>query len=101
MRARNGISRQLPVVRAVYSIAELASIGNVSRQSLGRLLEACGIEFVYAGRTALVPLSEIERKIPPLWESILASERVLRMTKRCEHDARDAGPSRPSRRRSS
>jgi hypothetical protein len=100
MRARGGIPRQVPVARAVYSIAELASIGNVSRQSLGRLLDACGIEFVYAGRTALVPLSEIRRKIPPLWESILAAEKVLQMTQRRAGDKRSAGPSRPSRPRS-
>lgn len=96
MRTRGGIRQGAPVAKAVYSIAELASIGNVTRQSLGRLLRACGIEFVHAGRTALVPLSEIRKRIPPLWESLVATGRVQRMAEGTDEAGRGR-PSRPSR----
>lgn len=53
---------------------------NVTPHPLRRLLHANGVALVRAGRAVLVPLSEIETKIPPLWASIQAAE-ILRAEK--------------------
>ncbi len=63
-------------LRALYSLPELARFANVSADRMRRLLRATGVEMVRSGRNLLVPLSEIERKIPPLWESIKTIEMV-------------------------
>jgi hypothetical protein len=60
----------------VYSIARLAKLGGVSRFLLRRLLKASGVTFVRSGRTVLVPLSEIEEKLPTLWNSFRSLERA-------------------------
>jgi len=65
-------------VQAVYSVAALARAANVTPHLLRRLLLANGVTFVRAGRATFVPLSEIEARIPPLWESIKAAEMVRR-----------------------
>jgi hypothetical protein len=76
MRARqDGQSAQLEV-RALYSIAELARFAHVTTYRLRRVLRANGIVLVRSGRALLVPLSEIEAKIPPLWKSLLDAERL-------------------------
>lgn len=100
MRPRGGARRGEPVARAFYSVAQLASIGNVSRQSLWRLLKACDVRFLYVGRTALVPLSEIQGKIPPLWETLVATEALRQAALARPCDEGGARPSRPSRTRS-
>jgi hypothetical protein len=48
----------------------------VTPQLLSRLLRAHGVELVSNGKCLLVPLSEIERRIPPLWRSIQTIERL-------------------------
>ena len=72
-RARAGADAPLEV-QAVYSVAALARVANVTPHLLRRVLRANGVELVRAGRSLLVPLSEIESKIPPLWESLKAVE---------------------------
>lgn len=57
-------------LRAVYTTPELARIANVSADRMRRLLRASGVELLRVGRILLVPLSEIARKVPSLWESI-------------------------------
>jgi len=62
-------------VRAFYSVPALARIGNVSANRLRRLLRANGVTFISAGRALFVPLTEIQRRIPPLWDCLcLAAE---------------------------
>ena len=81
MRARRDVTRDGPLeLQAVYSVAALARVANVTPHLLRRVLRANGVELVRAGRSLLVPLSEIESKIPPLWESIKAVEAL-----RAEH----------------
>jgi hypothetical protein len=62
-------------LQAVYSIVELARAANVSPNRMRRLLRAAGIALLRSGRVLLVPFSEIETKIPPLWASLIALER--------------------------
>jgi hypothetical protein len=50
----------------------------VTRYLLRRLLLASGVSLLRSGRLLYVPLSEIERRIPPLWESICAGEKLRR-----------------------
>lgn len=57
-------------LRAFYSIAALARIGNIHTYTLRRLLRANGVTLMRAQRVLFVPLTEIEAKIPPLWKSI-------------------------------
>jgi hypothetical protein len=63
-------------VRALYSITLLARLANVTRQLLRRLHQSSGVQLVHIGRTALVPMSEIEKRIPLLWESLCSVERA-------------------------
>jgi hypothetical protein len=67
--------------RALYSIAELARVGNVPAWQLRRILQRHGVALLRSGRLYYVTLGEVQRKIPPLWESIcLVAE--LRNTRR-------------------
>ena len=63
-------------VQALYSVGALARAANVTHNMLLRLLRASNVELLQVGRALHVPLAEIERKIPALWRSILAAERV-------------------------
>jgi hypothetical protein len=68
-------SLPLPLeVRALYTIPELARAANVTTYTLRRLFVANHIRTIHSGRAVFVPLSEIERKIPSLWGSLLAAE---------------------------
>jgi hypothetical protein len=61
-------------LRAWYSIAALAEFANVSRFELRRALLRASVQFVRAGRAMFVPLSEVKKKIPNLFESICVLE---------------------------
>jgi hypothetical protein len=77
MRSRADSSRRGPLrVQALYSVGALARAGNVSPDMLLRLLRASKVELVRSGRAVLVPLHEIEEKIPALWKSIELAERL-------------------------
>jgi hypothetical protein len=78
MRPRQEGRRTSLEVRALYSLGELTRAAHVDIDRIRRLLRANGVRFVRAGRALLVPLSEIERKIPALWDSLLAAERLRR-----------------------
>lgn len=66
------MTEDLPV-RAAYSIAELTRATRIERRRLLRVLEEAGVTFLWSGSRRLVPLSEIERKVPPLWEGMQAA----------------------------
>jgi hypothetical protein len=71
MHSSSQISQGALDPRAFYSVALLARVANVNVYLMRRLLRANGIAFVRSGRACLVPLVEIQRRIPPLWESLL------------------------------
>lgn len=92
-------------VRAFYSVPALARIANVSADMMRRLLRTNRLEFLRVGRVLVVPLSEIRKKVPPLWNSLQAAEelRQARPCPRCgwippDRPARNP-PSRASRAR--
>ena len=61
---RGSIRRQ-----AAYSIAQLAAFTGLTRFVLRGLLDSYGVQFVRSGRKVLVPVTEIEDKIPLLWKN--------------------------------
>jgi hypothetical protein len=75
MRARSHATAVVRLeVKALYSVGALALAAGVTPYLMLRLLRANDVAFVRAGRSVLVPLSEIEARIPTLWRSILAAE---------------------------
>jgi hypothetical protein len=66
--------------QAAYTIAQLAQFAGLSRFVLRGLLESSGVKFIRSGRTLLVPLAEIEEKLPKLWKSfwLLEGARLAR-----------------------
>jgi len=60
-------------LRAAYSIGELARAARVDRRRLARVLEQADVTFLMSGRVRLVSLSELEGKVPTLWEGIKAA----------------------------
>ena len=76
-----------PDVKALYKISELCRFAGLSRYRLRRLLEQRGVKCITAGEAPYVPLSEIQEKIPELWQSLCSAmsarrhdERLLRTT---------------------
>ena len=81
MRAtkRRGRSPQRPrtealPIRALYYVSHLARAMGVSHRRLLRLLNIEGAKVFRDGRFILVPLTELEDKVPVLWESLRAAD---------------------------
>jgi hypothetical protein len=73
-RAEIGVvARNLPL-RALYSLTQLANACAVDRRTMRVVLDEAGVRFLKTGRSWWIPLSELELKVPPLWESIKAAE---------------------------
>ncbi len=51
-------------------VRTLARLGNVSRPMSTQLLRECGGRRVNAGRRVLIPMAEIEKKFPLLFQSL-------------------------------
>ena len=58
---------KLPVLCTVRTLARL---GNVSRPMATELFRECGARRVSAGRGVLIPMTEIEKKIPLLFQGL-------------------------------
>ena len=58
---------KLPAFCTVRTLAQLA---NVSPHMLRMLLRECGVRRMNAGQRVLIPMAEIEKKIPLLFESL-------------------------------
>jgi hypothetical protein len=59
----------------MYTIPMLARALGIGRSRVNRLLDAQDVLVYTVGRSRLVPLSEIEEKLPALWESIRTAEK--------------------------
>ncbi len=57
-------------LRAAYSVGELARAARIDRRRLHRILKNAGVSFLMSGNFHLVSISELERKVPALWEGI-------------------------------
>ena len=60
---------QLPL-KVTYTVAALARAIGIGRVRMARLLRSQQVVTYLAGSTMIVPRSEIEEKLPALWESI-------------------------------
>ena len=69
-------SMQALKVQAIYSVAELAKAAGVPWRRLKRVLDGYDVTFLRAGKSFYVPLSELERKVRPLWAGIVEAEHV-------------------------
>jgi len=61
-------------IQALYPLNALARFANVDIDMLRRVLRSNRVTFVRQGRAMYVPLSEIWRKIPALWQSLCAAD---------------------------
>jgi hypothetical protein len=64
------------IIRALYSIPGLAQAAGISRHQMARLLRANGVAFLRSGRALMVPLHEIMRRVPGLWQSLVTLRRL-------------------------
>jgi hypothetical protein len=65
-------------LQALYPVGELARAVGLRHRRFQRLLRLQGVQLVRCGRFIYVPLSELEDKIRPLWDSIKAAEMLRR-----------------------
>jgi hypothetical protein len=65
--------QDLPV-QALYPLALLARASGADRRTLKGVLDRAGVRCFQTSASVWVPLSEIELKVPPLWESIRAAQ---------------------------
>jgi hypothetical protein len=71
-------------LQSFYGVSALAQVANESRYVMNKLLRLVHVRFQSVGRSVLVPLSEIEEKVPLLWNSLQVLERVRRAAQRAE-----------------
>jgi hypothetical protein len=69
-----GVTHLLP--GAAYPLHALAKAASMDRRTLERLFEREGIQCLRVARSVWVPLSELELKVPALWESIHTVEKL-------------------------
>jgi hypothetical protein len=65
-------------IQALYSVSQLARAMGVTHRRLQKLLKIEEVQVFRVGRFLLVPLTELEEKVPPLWESVKAAESLRR-----------------------
>ena len=82
-------------LQSFFGVCALAQVANVSRYGMNKLLRLTHVRFQRVERSVLVALSEIEEKVPPLWNSLQVFEPVRRAARRAE------GKSGPALRRGS
>jgi hypothetical protein len=70
-------------LRALYPLGQLATAVGLSDRRLEHLLEKAGVELLRSGWAKYVPLSELEQKVRPLWESIKSAEMIRRAIEEC------------------
>lgn len=64
-------------INAVYPLSHIvkAMNGKMHRTTVIRMLEEAGIKFIVVGRNRYVPLSEIRRCFPTLWDSLVLANK--------------------------
>jgi hypothetical protein len=66
-------------VRAAYPLGALAKAASMDRRTLRRVLDRAGVRRIESRSWVWIPLSELELKVPALWESIKAAEMLRRL----------------------
>lgn len=65
------------VLKAVYTLGELAHLAGISRWRMTRELEATGVTIHRRGRWRIVYLGALRRGNPELWDGILYRKRLI------------------------
>jgi hypothetical protein len=65
-------------LRAAYPLGALAKIASMDPRTLRRVLDRASVRCFESRSSVWVPLSELEMKVPVLWESIKAAETLRR-----------------------
>jgi hypothetical protein len=68
-------------IQALYSIRQLALAVGVTHRRLQRLLREERVQVFRVGRFLLVPLTELEEKVPLLWDSVKSAEALRDSTR--------------------
>jgi hypothetical protein len=66
-------------LRAAYPLGALAKVASMDPRTLRRLLDRASVRCIESHSSVWVPLSELEMKVPALWESIKAAEMLRRL----------------------
>jgi hypothetical protein len=66
-------------LRAAYPLRALAKAASMDRRTLRNILDREGVRCFRTETSVWVPLSELELKVPALWESIKAAEMLRRL----------------------
>jgi hypothetical protein len=74
VKRRRVRSRQDLPIQALYPLALLARASGADRRTLKGVLDRAGVLCFQTSTSVWVPLSEIELKVPRLWESIRAAQ---------------------------
>ncbi len=59
----------LPGLKAIYAVGELADMANITKGRMRRMLLSCGVGFIRIGRTDHVGISDLEQNCNSLWQS--------------------------------
>jgi hypothetical protein len=65
-------------IQALYPMSELARAIGLPHRQLQKLLQIEEVRVFRMGRFLFVPMTELEEKVPALWESIKAAESLRR-----------------------
>ena len=68
-------------IQALYSVRQLALAVGATHRRLQRLFQIEGVQVFRVGRFLLVPLTELEDKVPRLWESVKVAEALRESTR--------------------
>jgi hypothetical protein len=71
-----------PKLRAYYGIGALAELAGMTRHVMLRLLRRSKVRFVRLGRVSLVPLTELEDRLPTLWRYLHDVQEGKRVARR-------------------
>jgi hypothetical protein len=71
-----------PKLRAYYGIGALAELAGMTRPVMLRLLRRSKVRFFRVGRVSLVPLTELEDRVPTRWRYLHAINDGQRVAKR-------------------
>lgn len=63
-------------LKALYTVPELAELFGVSRWQLAGMLKSAGVQFVHSGNRRLVPIAEIEERLPSVYRSAMLARNV-------------------------
>lgn len=82
MHRRSDSTLTEPKLRAYYTLGVLAELAGMTRHVMLRLLRRSKVRFVRLGRVTLVPLTELEDRVPTLWRYLHALDEGKRVAKR-------------------